>query len=169
MEVTPVEPQNVLSDRPDLQLDTTLNVDSAHMQEGHRVLDDDTKASMNSGVAFHPPTPLSALPPMPDQPPVYPTETGPSHHSHAVAIPPPPNPRRHRSGIIMSRVRASSGGDCKSNLSAIQSWGELSLGMSTIQTDEDGTRSRDRSRERRIFSDGATRSDDNEDAFWDNR
>ncbi|WVF69363.1 hypothetical protein IAT40_004139 [Kwoniella sp. CBS 6097] len=34
---------------------------------------------------------------------------GPSNHGSR-AIPPPPNPRRHRSGILMSRVRAASSG-----------------------------------------------------------
>ncbi|WWD18371.1 hypothetical protein CI109_102821 [Kwoniella shandongensis] len=64
-------------------------------------------------------------------------QAGPSNHSSSRnVIPPPPNPRRHRSGILMSRVRAaSSGASIKlgSNASASKSHGDLasiSMGMS---------------------------------------
>ncbi|KAK8858484.1 hypothetical protein IAR55_002711 [Kwoniella newhampshirensis] len=60
---------------------------------------------------------------------------GPSTHPHAGprSIPPPPNPRRHRSGILMSRVRAASSGTSiklGSNVGGSKSHGDLaSIGI----------------------------------------
>ena len=54
------------------------------------------------GIAFQPPTPVSLTSAFPQNEDTAGPSTG------ARAIPPPPNPRRHRSGVLMSRVRATS-------------------------------------------------------------
>ncbi|WWC88790.1 uncharacterized protein L201_003703 [Kwoniella dendrophila CBS 6074] len=71
----------------------------------------------------------------------YPSShAGPSSHIHR-AIPPPPNPRRHRSGILMSRVRAASSGSSikfSSNPCGSKSHGDLaSFGTFTSLNDDD--------------------------------
>ncbi|ORX40193.1 hypothetical protein BD324DRAFT_648793 [Kockovaella imperatae] len=83
------------------------------------------------GIAFQPPTPVSIptnTQSQDDQSPQ--TEAGPSTGSGSRAIPPPPNPRRHRSGILMSRMRALSGGHPGSRdlgMTLSKSYGDLSM------------------------------------------
>nr|XP_018262501.1 CAMK/CAMKL/PASK protein kinase [Kwoniella dejecticola CBS 10117]OBR84659.1 CAMK/CAMKL/PASK protein kinase [Kwoniella dejecticola CBS 10117] len=66
---------------------------------------------------------------------------GPSQHR---AIPPPPNPRRHRSGVLMSRVRAASNGSgikLSANPGGSKSHGDLaSFGGFTSLNDEEEER-----------------------------
>ncbi|WVQ96863.1 hypothetical protein IAU59_003970 [Kwoniella sp. CBS 9459] len=69
---------------------------------------------------------------------------GPSNHGSR-AIPPPPNPRRHRSGILMSRVRAASSGAAiklGANAAGSKSHGDLAsfggpTGFTALQTRSD--------------------------------
>ena len=92
-------------------------------------------------------------------------EAGPSR-----AIPPPPTPRRHRSGAIMSRVRAHSGTPSyKSslNMTASKSWGDLSVGLAMSPPDQPG----DDESQKRFFSEGdrSRRPSDSDETMWDNR
>lgn len=113
-------------------------------------------------------------------------EAGPSNSS-ASRIPPPPTPRRHRSGVLMSRVRAKSGGGALPTpygMSLSKSWGDFraDLGMrrgSGTSADEGDTdeadfayKQRDRSLDgKRIFSEGSRSNSeyDGEESIWDNR
>lgn len=104
------------------------------------------------------------------------------HEPHATTsriIPPPPTPRRHKSGVLMSRVRANSAGIALKSLStsASKSFGDLSdsaMGMSSMspigQGDEAGP-SRSRVRSERIASEGMVEQleEDYEESMWDNR
>ncbi len=105
-----------------------------------------------------------------------------SQPSQSRHIPPPPNPRRHRSGVLMSRVRAHSGSQANPPMPVSKSWGELSsigLRMSSIKQrgkekekevegddeaeDEDG-------KAKRSVSDGwRSRDEEDESTVWDNR
>nr|XP_019045770.1 CAMK/CAMKL/PASK protein kinase [Kwoniella bestiolae CBS 10118]OCF24700.1 CAMK/CAMKL/PASK protein kinase [Kwoniella bestiolae CBS 10118] len=68
------------------------------------------------------------------------SHAGPSHLHRA--IPPPPNPRRHRSGVLMSRVRAASSGSAikfTSNPHGSKSHGDLASfgGFTSLDDDDD--------------------------------
>ena len=148
--------------------------------------------SVDSGVAFPPPdssgpttpperprttdplstahrTPPHDPPPayiLSDSPGVTNAEAGPSR-----SIPPPPTPRRHRSGVIMSRVRAHSGGTSfKSALSmtSSKSWGDLSAGLTVAPGVIDELGGEDDPR--RVVSDGtkSRRESDADEQYWDN-
>ena len=132
--------------------------------------------SIDSGTAFpqlrHAPTPIS---PVPESPAEFQSDNG--EGSSSRAIPPPPTPRRHKSGILLSRVRAHTGGSTFKSSS--RSFGDLSesvLGMSCIGDPEDAgpsmSASAGTSPTKRIVSEGVRKrpedSDDDSD-MWDNR
>lgn len=113
-------------------------------------------------------------------------EAGPSQPwQHARDIP-LPQPRRHRSGVLMSRSRASSTGTSfKSSMDMSKSYGDLvSLASSSRRASDEldasaehagGRRSR-RSRsssqdnhQRRIFSEGSRRGSSEDNGYYDNR
>mgnify|MGYP006876478226 CR=1 FL=1 len=188
------------------QRDDPKTVDLSHepnQPSGHAA-----STSKDSGIAFQPPTPLSplsAITPSSAQPSRHSRETSGDHgeatldlpvagpsHSHgittgSVPIPPPPNPRRHRSGVLMSRVRAnSSGTNFKpgGHVVGSRSFGDLNLSMSMASIDPqvpERSRSRDRpavpgddenegmNRGKRIVSEGQGRASDDEGSMWDNR
>lgn len=116
-------------------------------------------------------------------------EAGPSGSR---SIPPPANPRRHRSGVLMSRVRANSGGATFKaaglSMTASKSWGDLSVvgssggllmstGTGPVEPSEveDEGQHRDTNpdalhrEEKRVFSDPSRRASEVDDAIWDNR
>ncbi|ORY31408.1 hypothetical protein BCR39DRAFT_465781 [Naematelia encephala] len=103
------------------------------------------------------------------------SEAGPSSSR---SIPPPPNPRRHRSGILMSRVRANSSGaaNATKSMATSKSWGDiasLGLGMSsTAPEGEELSGEEERpSREewKRVVSEGGKRDKpEEEESMWDN-
>lgn len=80
-----------------------------------------------------PPTPVSPPPvleekdePRTESPTPLPTTT--QSPTRPMEIPPPPTPRRHRSGVLLSRVRAQSGPrqvGSSLSMSASKSWGDL--------------------------------------------
>jgi protein-serine/threonine kinase len=140
-----------------------------------------------SGIAFHPPTPtsLDISTGEKKQEEYSLNEAGPSSVGPR-PIPPPPNPRRHRSGVLLSRARVSSTGSAIStgtSMSISKSWGDLSgfgggLGMSSMDGiaeagNDAGERDRSRSGDRRVLSESSsTRGDESDDAslnYWDNR
>ena len=95
-------------------------------------------------------------------------------------VPPPPQPRRHRSGILMSRMRAASGGIPRDRLatSSSQSFGDLQMmdtrapgGQMVVSSDEEGPSGElavPRAREfQRAVSEGNVGKDDG-DTMWDN-
>lgn len=113
------------------------------------------------------PTPIS---PVLESPP---TMSGPNSASSSRPIPPPPTPRRHKSGILMSRVRAhTSGSTFKSSSKSFGDLSESALGMSHMG-EIGGSSSAGTSPSKRIVSEGARdlRDDDDEDDddMWDNR
>ncbi|KAK4684619.1 hypothetical protein P7C73_g5553, partial [Tremellales sp. Uapishka_1] len=148
------------------------------------------KFSVDSGIAFNPPTPTS--PPLlhqqegvidlgdndrPESEVEIGSEAGPSFQPRQ--IPPPGNPRRHRSGVmLMSRVRAPSGGSALSStgMPGSKSWGDFSsigLGMSSMvrkrSKDESAGDDGDSLGEghgRRVLSEGARKEE--EEGIWDN-
>jgi hypothetical protein len=113
-----------------------------------------------------------------------------SHASSSRIIPPPPTPRRHKSGILMSRVRANSAGVPLRTLSmtASKSFGDLSdssltMGGMPVAAEEDDefddsgpsrAITRDRGRDgKRVASEGALDQHEHEHghegSMWDNR
>jgi hypothetical protein len=146
--------------------DVKQNGERSHVSNG----------SIDSGVAFphlrHTPTPIS---PVPESPAEFQNDSGGGSSSRP--IPPPPTPRRHKSGILLSRVRAHTGGSTFKSSS--RSFGDLSesvLGMSCIGDPEDAgpstSASVGTSPTKRIVSEGSRKrpedSDDDSD-MWDNR
>lgn len=103
-----------------------------------------------------------------------------SHPAGNLPIPPPPNPRRHRSGVLMSRVRANSSGTNFQTGNAIgsKSFGDLNMSMSTMSTgnDEEELEYEEgpvppwaKRPSKRVVSEGFGRGSDEEDGMWDNR
>jgi hypothetical protein len=110
-------------------------------------------------------TPISPIPESPD-----PMTTASS--STARPIPPPPTPRRHRSGILMSRVRAHTGGNTfKSSSRSFGDLSESALGMTDMTSPEAGPSTASWSPSKRTVSAGAQPERDQEDDedMWDNR
>jgi hypothetical protein len=135
-----------------------------------------SKGSVDFGIAFHAlrsgPTPIS---PVPESPAEFGSESNGASSSRP--IPPPPTPRRHKSGILLSRVRAHTSGGSTFKSSS-RSFGDLSdsvLGMSCIGDPEDAgpstSASVGTSPNKRIVSEGGRNrpedSDDDSD-MWDN-
>jgi hypothetical protein len=133
-----------------------------------------SNGSNDSGVVWQPrstPTPIS---PVPESPAEFPSESEPSS-SQSRPIPPPPTPRRHKSGILLSRVRAhTSGSTFKSSSRSFGDLSESVLGMSCIgdQAGPSSTCTVERSPTKRNVSEGGRKrneeSDDDND-MWDNR
>jgi hypothetical protein len=125
-----------------------------------------------SNIGFQPrtgPTPISPIPESPATfPPSSPTQR---------PIPPPPTPRRHKSGVLLSRVRAHTGGNTfKSSSRSFGDLSESALGMSCMGDDAGpsmvNSHSVGSSPSKRIVSEGARnrdRDDDDEEDMWDNR
>jgi hypothetical protein len=91
-------------------------------------------------------------------------------------IPPPPTPRRHKSGILMSRVRAhTSGSTFKSSSRSFGDLSESALGMSHMGDIGIGSsNSAGNSPSKRIVSEGGRKAreeseEDDDDDMWDNR
>jgi hypothetical protein len=136
-----------------------------------------SNGSIDSGIAFHAlrsgPTPIS---PVPESPAEFGSESAGASSSRP--IPPPPTPRRHKSGILLSRVRAHTSGSGTTFKSSSRSFGDLSdsvLGMSCVGDPEDAgpstSASVGTSPNKRIVSEGARkRPDDSDDDgdMWDN-
>jgi len=178
-QVMRVSTQDVHRERPSLHHSTTSPAASPDRTKTFKT-DHAPKISEDSTIPFSPPTPISPPTAQPPQP-----EAGPSQPPLAQArpIPPPPNPRKHRSGVLMSRVRANSSAPAFQTgfqMTASKSWGDLSvMGVTRacptqdIQADGPG-RPRERTGPqeggKRIFSDGSRRgSDELDDSLWDNR
>ncbi|OWZ63057.1 hypothetical protein AYX15_04874 [Cryptococcus neoformans] len=155
----------------------------------------------SSSVISSPPPPIHiSLPRRSDTypPPFESNELDHAGPSHAASrpIPPPPNPRRHRSGILMSRVRAANGSSIKmkTTVSGSKSHGDLLSVVETIdddlveddemeELDEEDDFDKDESLRRRrlrgrsndgwkrIVSEGGRQESTNEGdeaSFWDN-
>lgn len=137
-------------------------------------MDNMTKANLESGLASQQhhtshTTPISPIPESPQDPMTTATSS-----SAARPIPPPPTPRRHRSGILMSRVRAHTGGNTfKSSSKSFGDLSESALGMSDMTSPEAGpsTGTASWSPSKRAVSAGAQseRESEEEGDSWDNR
>jgi len=103
-----------------------------------------------------------------------------SQAAGSVPIPPPPNPRRHRSGVLMSRVRANSSGTNfqTGNVVGSKSFGDLNMSMSSMSTgnDEEELETEEspippwsKRQNKRVVSEGFSKASDEEDGMWDNR
>lgn len=128
-------------------------------------------SSNDTGVVWHPrstPTPIS---PVPESPAEFTSE--PQSSSQSRPIPPPPTPRRHKSGILLSRVRAhTSGSTFKSSSRSFGDLSESVLGMSCVGDQAGPSSTVERSPTNRNVSEGGRKrnedSDDDND-MWDNR
>ena len=143
---------------------------------------DKTQTKMPNFELPEPPTPIS---PILAQDSDQLSDAGPSQISHASPRPPPPPPsypRRHRSGVLMSRVRAkSSATSFKTGMimTPSKSWGDLGgRGVneeqeSNLQADEDepaGDTLIRRDGWKRVVSAGHRRAGEEvDDSLWDNR
>ncbi|WWD04746.1 hypothetical protein V865_002817 [Kwoniella europaea PYCC6329] len=142
-------------------IDTFDLTDSPEVNQFSPKSKDDAKLGINTGLkqsAANYPTPTSPI--RTPAPPSHPhsqhqhyhtyqdvdenelqnSQAGPSHPHRA--IPPPPTPRRHRSGVLMSRVRAASSGSAikfTSNPHGSKSHGDLASfgGFTSLDDDED--------------------------------
>lgn len=123
------------------------------------------------------PTPISPIPESPRDITVS-SATGTGTPPTNRPIPPPPTPRRHRSGILMSRVRAHTGGNTFNSSKSFGDLSESALGMSdmTMSMSEAGpstSRFGGGQDGKRIASEGDRKQvygeQDDEDDMWDNR
>lgn len=127
---------------------------------------------LDSGFASHHLSHITPISPIQESPQSFPDAEG---TSMARPIPPPPTPRRHRSGILMSRVRAHTGGNTFKSSS--KSFGDLTdsaLEMSDMTSPEAGpsTATTWSEGKRTVSAGGRARGgngDDEDEDMWDNR